>query len=161
MKELVNTFLPDKLTILTQARILLGHLDPKYRTIPVIDRNVTFAAQLRYAIVQSNFRIDNVKLPKQIERDLIPLLIQISICFTHYIMENHEMGKATNDVEQVAIYGNPIKSLLKNPHLTSNHFVKILQSIVGYPITMNHQIDNVTFSPVMSGRLRPIKGRIY
>lgn len=29
MKDLVNTYLPDKLNILTQYRILLGHLDPK------------------------------------------------------------------------------------------------------------------------------------
>lgn len=57
MRDLVNTCLPDKLNIMTQARILLGHLDPKYRTIPVIDRNVIVVAQLRYAIVQSNFTI--------------------------------------------------------------------------------------------------------
>lgn len=122
-----------------------------------MDRNVTVAAQLRYAIAQSNFRIDNVKLPKLIERDITPLIMQIAICFAHYIKENQDMARATRDVERVTIYGKPLKSLLKNPNLTTNHFVKMLQIVLGYPITMSHQVDNVTFSPVMKGQLRLIK----
>lgn len=157
MKDLVATKLPDKLSIATQARILLGHLDPKYRIIPVIDRNITVAAQLRYAIAQSNFRIDGIILPKKIEKDLTPLLIQIATCFCYHIIKYKEMANATNDVETVKIYGMPIKSLLKNPTITTNYFVKALQCAMGYPITMSHQTDNMIFSPHLSSYLRIIK----
>lgn len=68
-----------------------------------MDKKVTIASQLRYAISQTNFIVDNIVLPKKIERDLTPLLIQFATCFCHYTITNHDTTTPLSELDAVKI----------------------------------------------------------
>nr|QMP82400.1 polymerase PB2 [Dermapteran orthomyxo-related virus OKIAV170] len=144
--ELAGGSLEVRMALVNQIRILLNMMDERVRTLPIIPNCSLQTNTLKHALVHSNLLVENVDvILREPETYKYSMILLARCLYSASSIQPRELIK--DACKRITFNKIPIMDLLNASFNTENDEIKWLRALNGLPVTTEHVINGVTYSP--------------
>uniref|UniRef100_A0AAT9J9Q7 Polymerase PB2 n=1 Tax=Blattella germanica orthomyxovirus 1 TaxID=3133491 RepID=A0AAT9J9Q7_9ORTO len=157
MKEIVDTGIQSRLSLPRQIRILLNHMDPKLRTLPVLPGMSNKTLSLKHAIIHNNLIVHGVEVDGATPTDAsMKVLKKLGDCLI-YLAQKKKIN--WDDLRLVVrsskINGNPIITLLESAPLANQYIW--MKAIMGMSSELELTFKQMKLCPHLTNKIIKVK----